>query len=324
MNRGTHHSTTSARRRLLAAGWAATGVLVSAGTARLLVEVATEGVRAPGAARPDDLVLVGLAWLGVALALWLAVGSALALIALVPGAVGRLAATVADRVTPLAVRKALTLLLGASVGSLALPPAPVSSAGGSPVAARGHAGGPGALAAPDAPDAVVSAVMSPGFRPSGPSATVDRVAVAAPLGPGFRPSADPAAPAATAMTASGAHTRPAEPSPNLSPGFRPTAPVRVADGEQGRLLAPSPRPSSVSHGLVTVRRGDSLWSIARAHLGPGASDADVARAWPRWYSANREVIGGDPDLLVPGQQLVPPAPDAPAAGTSTQHLVPKE
>lgn len=56
----------------------------------------------------------------------------------------------------------------------------------------------------------------------------------------------------------------------------------------------------------TVRSGDSLWSIARAALGADASDAQVAAEWPRWYAANRSVIGADPDLIRPGQVLVAP------------------
>jgi hypothetical protein len=59
-------------------------------------------------------------------------------------------------------------------------------------------------------------------------------------------------------------------------------------------------------GEVVVRRGDSLWTIAARHLGPGAGDAEVAEEWPRWYAANRAVIGDDPDLLLPGQVLQPP------------------
>ncbi|MCX6500305.1 MAG: LysM peptidoglycan-binding domain-containing protein [Arthrobacter sp.] len=54
---------------------------------------------------------------------------------------------------------------------------------------------------------------------------------------------------------------------------------------------------------VTVRTGDSLWSICAAELGPLASDVDVAVAWPRLYQANLDVIGGDPGLLLPGQVL---------------------
>ncbi len=45
-----------------------------------------------------------------------------------------------------------------------------------------------------------------------------------------------------------------------------------------------------------VRPGDSLWSIAHAHLG------DPTR-WPRIYALNRDEVGPDPDLIQPGQQL---------------------
>ncbi|GAA4416856.1 LysM peptidoglycan-binding domain-containing protein [Georgenia halophila] len=48
-----------------------------------------------------------------------------------------------------------------------------------------------------------------------------------------------------------------------------------------------------------VRAGDTLWSIAAAHLGPGASDSDVAAAWPAWYEANSSRVGADPDLIHP-------------------------
>ena len=56
-----------------------------------------------------------------------------------------------------------------------------------------------------------------------------------------------------------------------------------------------------------VRRGDTLWAIARQHLGPGATDAEVAQEWPRWHHANRAVIGPDPDRLLPGMVLQAPA-----------------
>ena len=57
---------------------------------------------------------------------------------------------------------------------------------------------------------------------------------------------------------------------------------------------------------ITVRSGDSLWSIAAAALGPFASDADIAREWPRLYAHNREAIGANPHFLRPGQVLVLP------------------
>lgn len=55
-----------------------------------------------------------------------------------------------------------------------------------------------------------------------------------------------------------------------------------------------------------VRPGDSLWAIAAAHLPADAEAADVAAAWPRWYAANRQVVGPDPDLIHPGQVLLAP------------------
>lgn len=88
------------------------------------------------------------------------------------------------------------------------------------------------------------------------------------------------------------------------PGWRPTAP------------APSPDPSVislVSRGgaepeAVVVRSGDTLWDIAARHLGDDADAAAIAAAWPLWYSENRELIGPDPDHLLPGTHLVPPEP----------------
>lgn len=58
---------------------------------------------------------------------------------------------------------------------------------------------------------------------------------------------------------------------------------------------------------VQVRRGDNLWAIAARTLGPGASAAEVASYWHRVHALNAGVIGPDPDLLQPGQQLrLPP------------------
>jgi nucleoid-associated protein YgaU len=39
-----------------------------------------------------------------------------------------------------------------------------------------------------------------------------------------------------------------------------------------------------------------------------ATDLDIAMHWPKWYEANRSIIGADPGLLQPGQVLYPPAP----------------
>ena len=67
--------------------------------------------------------------------------------------------------------------------------------------------------------------------------------------------------------------------------------------------------------VVTVTQGDSLWRIAARHLGPGATAAQIAREWPRWYAANRGAIGADPDVILVGQELTPPSDPTERAGS---------
>lgn len=69
----------------------------------------------------------------------------------------------------------------------------------------------------------------------------------------------------------------------------------------------SPQSSTDLTDPVIVRRGDTLWDIAAARLGPDPTNAEIAAAWPRWYAQNRQTIGVDPDLIFPGQPLTPPA-----------------
>ena len=78
-------------------------------------------------------------------------------------------------------------------------------------------------------------------------------------------------------------------------------------------LGPAPHAvsqSAPSSATVTVVRGDSLWVIAARHLGPQATRRQVAREWPRWYAANRAVIGANPNLILVGQVLTVPSPGA--------------
>ncbi|MEI8409227.1 MULTISPECIES: LysM peptidoglycan-binding domain-containing protein [unclassified Kribbella] len=58
---------------------------------------------------------------------------------------------------------------------------------------------------------------------------------------------------------------------------------------------------------VVVKPGDTLWSIAANELGPNSTAEAVAARWPAWYDANRQQIGPDPDLILPGQVLRIPA-----------------
>ena len=61
-----------------------------------------------------------------------------------------------------------------------------------------------------------------------------------------------------------------------------------------------------------VVRGDCLWHIAAdpllGQLGRLPSDGEVAVAVDAWWRANADVIGPDPDLLLPGQRLRAPGP----------------
>ncbi|QCX29248.1 LysM peptidoglycan-binding domain-containing protein [Nocardioides jishulii] len=61
-----------------------------------------------------------------------------------------------------------------------------------------------------------------------------------------------------------------------------------------------------------VRSGDTLWAIARARLAAAdspTSDAEVSRAVTALHLANHEVVGGDPDVILPGQRLALDLPD---------------
>jgi nucleoid-associated protein YgaU len=105
---------------------------------------------------------------------------------------------------------------------------------------------------------------------------------------------------------------PDRPAATVPTGWTPDRPVRThrraARREAAARLVTGPsRAERRVADEVVVRRGDTLWDIAARQLGPDASAADVAAEWPRWHRANREVIGSDPDLLLPGQRLVPPA-----------------
>ena len=67
--------------------------------------------------------------------------------------------------------------------------------------------------------------------------------------------------------------------------------------------APAPAPDPAPAHSVVVRHGDTLWALARRDLGPRAGDAAVAGRWRAIYERNRGVVGANPDVIHPGQQL---------------------
>ncbi|MEV8035959.1 transglycosylase family protein [Streptomyces sp. NPDC086182] len=83
--------------------------------------------------------------------------------------------------------------------------------------------------------------------------------------------------------------------PKSAPAPRSAPPSAPAKREPAKAPA---RPSGhtdrgSSRGDYTVREGDTLSAIAARH----------GTTWRKIYAANTSVIGGDPDLIVPGQRL---------------------
>ena len=127
---------------------------------------------------------------------------------------------------------------------------------------------------------------------------------ATPPGPQWMPTTtETSAPAGHAVSRPGETPSPVEPrwqpsAPLTSPGLLSAPGVRTGfKGDE----SPEVRPRE-----VTVLAGDTLWDIAKEDLGQGASDVEVALHWPRWYQANRSLIGLSPDVLLPGQVLRAP------------------
>lgn len=61
-------------------------------------------------------------------------------------------------------------------------------------------------------------------------------------------------------------------------------------------------PAPAAEAMYTVRSGDTLWDIAADALGE-ATDREITETWKAIWRANRDVIGADPGLILPGQQL---------------------
>ena len=82
---------------------------------------------------------------------------------------------------------------------------------------------------------------------------------------------------------------------------KPTKPAQSTGSGESAKSAPSSAPTrstshptrGTSHGDYTVRQGDTLSGIASRH----------GTTWRQVYAANKAAIGGDPNLIVPGQRL---------------------
>ena len=75
----------------------------------------------------------------------------------------------------------------------------------------------------------------------------------------------------------------------------------VQSGQSTTAPPPKPLEAPAAPGARThvVASGDSLWKIAKKHLGNG-------NKWKLIYEANKGTIGPNPDLIKPGQVLTIP------------------
>jgi hypothetical protein len=110
----------------------------------------------------------------------------------------------------------------------------------------------------------------------------------------------PVLPSASAAPAGSAPDWPAVPATSAVPDWPARSATAVPDWPAGADVT----------GAHVVVRGDCLWHIAAARLldqlGRPATNGEVAAAVQAWWTANADVIGPDPDLLLPGQVLRPP------------------
>ncbi|MBN0047244.1 LysM peptidoglycan-binding domain-containing protein [Streptomyces actuosus] len=92
---------------------------------------------------------------------------------------------------------------------------------------------------------------------------------------------------------SGTSTRPTRSSQSARAGATTRKPMKASGPEKAPARTSGRAERGGSRGDYTVRKGDTLSGIAARH----------GTTWQRIYAANKAVIGGDPDLIVPGQRL---------------------
>jgi hypothetical protein len=153
-----------------------------------------------------------------------------------------------------------------------------------------------------AQSAAGAAAESGGQTPGSPAAS------ASTAGNTNATATDPASAPPTATTSTGPSAEAPEPAPESdTPSSPAPAPADSPESPQPDQSSATPPQTDDDHReAVLVRGGDSLWSIAAHHLPPDSADSDIDSAWRAWYLRNQQVIGDNPDLIQPGQLLLPP------------------
>lgn len=98
--------------------------------------------------------------------------------------------------------------------------------------------------------------------------------------------------------------------PSAATAVLAIVPATVPDWPPAEADPPPAVPDWPAADGRVVLRGDCLWTIAESWLrdrhGVDPPAAEITAAVAAWWTANAAVIGADPDLLLPGQVLVPP------------------
>ncbi|MDQ4490998.1 LysM domain-containing protein [Sinomonas sp. ASV486] len=256
-----------------------------------------------GASEPRVDVLLGLlaSIIGLSVVAWWVFSATLAIAsALLAAAGSHRASQRTGALAPLFMRRLAMAALG-----LSLVAAPAAHADGLPDPAWHAAPSEQSASASLVPAGPSSAgpLAAGETAPAGGTAAAGGTVGAAAL-PAAPPSASPSSPLPSAQPSSAAAT----PTPSAAPTPSQAAWIPPAVPADPGLLVQQPKRETAGSARepVEVRPGDSLWSIVARHLGPGATDLEVAAVWPDWYDANEGVIGDSPHLIRPGQLLVPP------------------
>jgi LysM repeat protein len=241
------------------------------------------------AAEGPDAVLgplaTGALWL---CALWIGLALTSVAAGALPGLLGRIGRRTGALVAPVAARRLLAVALGLGVGF-------------APIAAFAAVPSPTATPRPS----VVTTWPTTPDQSATPltSATPDQRTA-----PGESASPAPGWPTAAAPAPSDPSNTPPVGLPPITAPPTPAPPITAppTTAPSATALPTLNQPASASSVVVAV--GDSLWSIA-AVAQPGASDQQIAAAWPSWYAANAAQVGADPGLILPGQVLQAPMLD---------------
>lgn len=131
-------------------------------------------------------------------------------------------------------------------------------------------------------------------------------------GPGAWPVCGPRAGLARGSAApqqAAAHPR------KTTPVKTPATPAKVAAKAAPAKPSSPARPGRTTADAYVVVSGDTLSDIAADHRTKGG--------WPQLYANNRQVVGGDPDLIFPGQRLSLTGTERPVARTQAPAAKPK-